>query len=284
MAPLYQILLIAMHAASVALIAFPRVLLSPALARPTSRSSLSRSMVMPHVKERSVRVLKSKNSKAKSGVTHASHASPANDSYNHTHFTESHVPARAYGRSGDINIDSTVQDIDILNKYYLGAYDNAEMLKMYSSQAPASRQDTNKYYEKKCASQLTAFYTNSQGFTTTLRQLGAQKGLAHYDKDDPIEKPVKDMTNLGKQVLLYIINICDLVPHSCLVLGPIVYDIKCILDEILDAVENLTDAIIEDCKPSLKALVGEYSLMACKSGIDVAGICLGKGAVLRSSH
>jgi hypothetical protein len=128
MAPLYQILLIAMHAASVALIAFPRVLLSPALARPTSRSSLSRSMVMPHVKERSVRVLKSKNSKAKSGVTHASHASPANDSYNHTHFTESHVPARAYGRSGDINIDSTVQDIDILNKYYLGAYDNAEML------------------------------------------------------------------------------------------------------------------------------------------------------------
>jgi len=93
-------------------------------------------------------------------------------------------------------------------------------IEMYSSQASASRQkDTNKY-ERKCASELTAFHTNSQGFTTTLRQLGAHKGLAHYDKDDPVEKLVKDIIDLCKQVLSYITKICDYIPHSCLDLGP----------------------------------------------------------------
>jgi hypothetical protein len=86
-------------------------------------------MVMPHVKERSVRVLKSKSSKAKSGIFHESHShsSPTNGSYHYTH-TEPHVPARENVRSGDININSFVQSIDILNKYYRGAYDNAQTL------------------------------------------------------------------------------------------------------------------------------------------------------------
>jgi len=283
MPPLYQ-LLIAIHAASVALIAFPQVLLSSALARPTARSSLSRSMVMPHVKERSLRVLKSKSSKAKSGILHESHSSSANDSYHHTHSTELHVPARESVRSGDININSFVEGIAILNKYYFGAYDNAQKLKTYSSRVPASKQKGTNKYEQKCASELTAFHTNSQGFTTTLRQLGAYKGLAHYDKGDPVEKLIKDIIDLCKQVLSYITKICDYIPHSCLDLGPIVYDIKCILDEILDAVENLTDAIVGDCEPSLKALIGEYTTVACKSGINVAGICLGNRAVLPLSQ
>jgi hypothetical protein len=46
------------------------------------------------------------------------------------------------------------------------------------------------------------------------------------------------------------------------------------VDELLNAVENLTDAIINACKPAILKLVGEYGIMACRSGVEVAGICL----------
>ena len=54
----------------------------------------------------------------------------------------------------------------------------------------------------------------------------------------------------------------------------VVYEIKCILDELLDAVENLTDAIINAISPLLQGVIGDASRTACNSGIAVAGLCL----------
>ncbi len=54
----------------------------------------------------------------------------------------------------------------------------------------------------------------------------------------------------------------------------VVYDIKCILDETLDALENLTDAVINAIKPLLVSLIGDASKTACNSGIAIAGICI----------
>jgi hypothetical protein len=53
---------------------------------------------------------------------------------------------------------------------------------------------------------------------------------------------------------------------------------------MLDVLENLTDKIIEDCKPLLAGLVHEYNMAACKSGVEAVGICLGGNTVLRSTH
>lgn len=64
----------------------------------------------------------------------------------------------------------------------------------------------------------------------------------------------------------------------------VIYDIKCILDEMLDIVENFTDKIIGDCKPILEGLVGEYNMAVCKSGLDAVGKCLGSNTLLHSTH
>ena len=64
----------------------------------------------------------------------------------------------------------------------------------------------------------------------------------------------------------------------------VIYDIKCILDEMLDAIENLTDEIIGACRPFLEGVVGEYNMVACKSGFDAVGKCLESSAVLHSTH
>lgn len=127
MSPLYRILLVAAYAASVALIPFPHVLPSSALAKPIARPLSSRTVTVHHVKERSVRVLKSKNSK---GVPHDLYPSRANISH-HTHphtSTGPHVPAAAYGRGGDVNINVVTQNINVLSNYYSKACNNAHTL------------------------------------------------------------------------------------------------------------------------------------------------------------
>lgn len=134
MSPLYKILLIIAHTTSIALIMTPQVPPSFALAKPIARSSQSRNMAVHHVKERSVRVLKSKNSKLKAVVPHNSHPNPANVSYHPKAYSSpgSHVTAGAYGRSGDININTIVEDVDVLNGYYTKTYNNAQTLSTHS--------------------------------------------------------------------------------------------------------------------------------------------------------
>ncbi len=104
-------------------------------------------------------------------------------------------------------------------------------------------------------------------------------------------------------MLGYVDELCRLYPSGCLYLGPsksrypplytapivllillVIYDIKCIVDELLDIAEDLTDKIIGDCKPLLEGLVGEYNMAICKSGFDVVGKCLGSNAVLHPTH
>ena len=57
----------------------------------------------------------------------------------------------------------------------------------------------------------------------------------------------------------------------------VVYQIKCLIDETLDATENITDAILndlEDILPALKALDGQAAQTACAAGIEIANICV----------
>jgi hypothetical protein len=132
MLPFHQFFLVAVHAASVALIAFPQVLPSSAVAKPISRSLSSRAVVVHHANDRPVRVLKSKNSKADAFVSHDSHPSSTNVSHHphaHSASTGSHIPGGAYGRSGDINVDNK---LGILNDYYLKANKNTQTLSTQS--------------------------------------------------------------------------------------------------------------------------------------------------------
>ena len=134
MSPLYRILLVAAYAASVALIAFPHVLPSSALAKPIARPLSSRTVAVHLVKERTVRVLKSKNSKGKAVVPHdlPSHANVSHRPHSHSS-AGPHVLAAAYGRSGDVNIDVITQNVNVLNNYYSNACKNAHTLSAYLS-------------------------------------------------------------------------------------------------------------------------------------------------------
>ena len=69
----------------------------------------------------------------------------------------------------------------------------------------------------------------------------------------------------------------DIVTHLPNGLATVVYQIKCLVDEVLDATENITDAVLNDLEnllPLLKALDGQAAQTACAAGIEIADICI----------
>lgn len=57
----------------------------------------------------------------------------------------------------------------------------------------------------------------------------------------------------------------------------VVYQVKCIVDQVLDVTEELTDGILndlEDILPMIKALDGQAAQTACAAGIEILGICV----------
>ncbi|KAK0456460.1 hypothetical protein EV421DRAFT_61494 [Armillaria borealis] len=94
------------------------------------------------------------------------------------------------------------------------------------------------------------------------------KGLGNYDRNDRLETTLKDVVNKTKDLLKVTAILVNNLPILGSTLGPIVYDLKCITEEILDATEDITDGLLNFIKPLLVVL--------CRGGlgINVLGICI----------
>ncbi|KAH7911195.1 hypothetical protein BJ138DRAFT_1007091 [Hygrophoropsis aurantiaca] len=132
----------------------------------------------------------------------------------------------------------------------------------------------NPQYQPQTAEALSGFSDNVLGFQTALAELGAGHGLANFDKTNDVEILIKNMDNLIKDVLTATVQLVDQLPVIGPVLGPIIYDIKCYIDEILNLVENLTDATINALQPVLQASLGSAIMASCRCGVKVLGLCI----------
>ncbi|EPQ60809.1 hypothetical protein GLOTRDRAFT_124558 [Gloeophyllum trabeum ATCC 11539] len=177
----------------------------------------------------------------------------------------------------DVNVVNVLGDLNLLNNYYLAAQGNSENLRKYAAQS-ASRSEDDGTFQRQCASELTSFHTNMQGYYTVLARIasdkGLDKGLANYDRQNDLETSLKDVVNLNKDTLQGVTVLVYNIPSLGPVLGPIVYEVKCLVDAVLDATENLTDAIINAIQPLLQDLLGQATDTMCSTGVDLAGLCI----------
>lgn len=171
------------------------------------------------------------------------------------------------------DINTFVGNIGILNNYYMEMADHASKLRSLSAQRPSRGADTSEF-SAQSAQETTGFHDSLLGFGDLLKQLAADKGLANYNRDDALETLLKNVVNANKDLLKSIDEDVYAIPGLGPTLGPIVYEIKCILDEILDAVENLTDAVLNDIAPLYRGLIVDATKTACKSGLQLAGLCI----------
>lgn len=142
---------------------------------------------------------------------------------------------------------------------------------------------------------LTNFNNNMDDFNTALadstsRGSGSDKGLANYDRTNVLESLLKEVVNANKDTLSATVVTVDKIPILGPVLGPcrceltvlnftkqyftVVYDLKCLIDKILDIVENCTDSAINQLQPLLAAILGQAISDACRSGVELLGLCI----------
>ncbi|ETW87217.1 hypothetical protein HETIRDRAFT_166754 [Heterobasidion irregulare TC 32-1] len=164
--------------------------------------------------------------------------------------------------------------ISSLSGYYVNAKDHAANIKSCSAEAKTAKGSGSEFSDK-CTSQVKDFQSNISGFQNTLAVLGnSQKGLANYDRSDELETLLKNLVNLNKEVLKDIDILVYSLPILGPVLGPIVYEVKCILIDILDVLENLTDAVLNAIRPLLGPFIDKYSLtQSCQTGLQLTGLC-----------
>ncbi|RDB28852.1 hypothetical protein Hypma_015509 [Hypsizygus marmoreus] len=178
-----------------------------------------------------------------------------------------------------------------LAKYYRGAVEHSQNLrKLAARSAPLKegstlrRDSAHPDIRNAAVVELSSFNQNMAGMQAILGansadkrsadKRGADKGLANYDRTNDLETLLKDVVNLHKDTLKSVSILVYNIPILGPILGPIVYQLKCILDDLLDCVEDLTDAIINALQPLLRALIGTASTLACKSGVELLGLCI----------
>ncbi|KAF8922544.1 hypothetical protein CPB85DRAFT_1555886 [Mucidula mucida] len=153
-------------------------------------------------------------------------------------------------------------------------------LQYLASQA-RSAQENDADFQQECLSTLLGYQGVLSDCKNALAPLGADRGLANYDNNNDMETALKNIINVSKDVLSSISEMTDCSPLVGPLLGPTVYDIKCILESILDLFENVTDGLLNDLSPSFSECLGGYGNFVCgPGGLNIAGLCINVDGVL----
>jgi len=128
---------------------------------------------------------------------------------------------------------------------------------------------------QEAASQLAILHSSLQAVNNLLYPMDAMKGLANYDKSNQLETTFKNIVNANKDGLTAVYDIINNDPTLGPLLGPTVYDIKCIVDNILNLTENALDGVLNALGPLLGGLLGAANNVGCSSGVKLLGFCLG---------
>ena len=125
--------------------------------------------------------------------------------------------------------------------------------------------------------------------------LGRDKGLANYDPDNGLEKLLKDVVNLNKDTLSAVSEIVYEIPLLGPLLGPskcphiptgvpaysppgtsVVVELKCIIDEVLNAIENTVDGLLNTLgiTAQWRGLRGDYVGALCSGNLQILGLCV----------
>jgi len=164
--------------------------------------------------------------------------------------------------------------LDLLNTYYREMRTQSRNLRDYSRRARNSRNDPR--FRDDTARELRGFRDNMNRAQGLLGDLGRDKGLANYDRNNDLETLLKDIVNLNKDTLSAVADIVYEIPLLGPILAPIVNELKCIIDDVLNAVENTVDGLLNTLGITAQwtSLRRDYASALCRGNLQILGLCV----------
>jgi hypothetical protein len=163
----------------------------------------------------------------------------------------------------------------------------------YSGRARDSRNDPR--FRDDAVRELSGFRDDMGRTQGLLGDLGRDKGLANYDRNNDLETLLKDIVNLNKDTLSSVTDIVYEIPLLGPTLGPskwvvilhvfslahppgspVVGELKCIVDDVLNTVENTVDGLLNTLGITGKwrNLRGDYANALCGGNLEILGLCV----------
>ncbi|THH06107.1 hypothetical protein EW145_g4318 [Phellinidium pouzarii] len=184
---------------------------------------------------------------------HAKPSTQFNNSVNSARLTTVHRTVRAssaFNAFRALRRDNSVDMSELSSRRDAVVKSSNEM----SSLASQSDGDRDSNFQQDAATALSNHQTSMTEFISTYKEVATDKGLANYDNSIELETLLKDVVNANKNVMAAVAELIDGIPVLGPILAPMVYDIKCLVDDLLDATEDLSDVLMNALKPLLVPL------------------------------
>ncbi|KIJ21739.1 hypothetical protein PAXINDRAFT_63815, partial [Paxillus involutus ATCC 200175] len=110
-------------------------------------------------------------------------------------------------------------------------------------------------FQQGASNSLTEFHSHVSAAQDTLSELAAGKGLANFDAKAQLEVIVKEIANLIKEVLSDVTALIGKLPIVGPLLEPLVFQIKCVVVDLIDASENFLDGVLNILGPIVNPLL-----------------------------
>ncbi|KAF9229296.1 hypothetical protein BS17DRAFT_14441 [Gyrodon lividus] len=139
-----------------------------------------------------------------------------------------------------------------LKQQQQGAAQSAAQFHQLATQ-PNAQSDPE--FQQRASSSLTEFHGHVLAAQNTLSELAAGKGLANFDAKAQLEVIIKEIANLIKEVLSDVTTLIGEVPVVGPILEPVVFQIKCVVVDLIDASENFLDGVFNILAPIVDPLL-----------------------------
>ncbi|GAA5957612.1 hypothetical protein JCM21900_000767 [Sporobolomyces salmonicolor] len=108
---------------------------------------------------------------------------------------------------------------------------------------------------------------------TALKPLGPDQGLGNFNRNDAVQVLLRTVNESTQNTLESTNLLVYYVPVLGPLVGPILYDIKCIIDDILNAAQYNTDGLLNQLidQPGLELLSSKYATSYCKMAPSLTG-------------
>ncbi|KAG5722495.1 hypothetical protein E4T56_gene2893 [Termitomyces sp. T112] len=153
--------------------------------------------------------------------------------------------------------NSTADSYIQLVNFHQATKQNAKNLKKLAAQSASSKAN-DVAFQRKCVAQLNAFHSNILRQQAAFSAFADEKHqtISSRSEDRVLEELLKGVVTTCKDGLKYSEELVKNIPILGPIFAPIVYDVKCYLDDVLNYIRDVLIYILKGLPPDIANLLG----------------------------
>ncbi|GAA6002794.1 hypothetical protein JCM10207_007685 [Rhodosporidiobolus poonsookiae] len=157
-----------------------------------------------------------------------------------------------------------------MNKHEQKIKSLAAQARKYKKTRKSSEFQNSVYQELKAYRGCAQSLPGLREIDAALKPLAGDQGLDNFNRADPLQVAIRTVNESAQNTLEAVNLIVFNIPTLGAPLGILLYDIKCILDDLLNISQLHADGLLNELAPALRGLTMNYSNSICEMAPSLA--------------